>query len=43
MRAHALLALLSADLYRHLRQAGVRTGQVEAVILDVLAAKKPRG
>jgi AcrR family transcriptional regulator len=38
VRAHALLALLSADLYRHLREARVHTAQIEAVILDLLAA-----
>jgi AcrR family transcriptional regulator len=43
VRAHALLALLSADLYRHLREARVRTAQVEAVILDMLAAKDASG
>lgn len=37
VRAHALLALLSADLYRHLREAGVHTAKVEAVMLDLLA------
>ena len=36
VRAHALLALLSADLYRHLRAAGVRRAQVEAVVLDMV-------
>ena len=37
VRAHALLALLSADLYRHLREAAVPTAVVEAVLLDLLA------
>jgi hypothetical protein len=37
VRAHALLALLSADLYRHLREAAVATAVVEAVLLDLLA------
>ena len=38
VRAHALLALLSADLYRHLSEVRGHTAQVEAVILDLLAA-----
>jgi AcrR family transcriptional regulator len=38
VRAHALLALLSADLYRHLRESGARPARVEAVVLDMLAA-----
>lgn len=38
VRAHALLALLSADLYQHLRHAHDATDQFETVILDLLTA-----
>lgn len=41
-RAHALLALLSADLYRHLREARFHTAQIESVILDLLTASTSR-
>jgi AcrR family transcriptional regulator len=42
VRAHALLALLSADLHRHLREARIDTARVEAVLLGLLAADPSR-
>jgi AcrR family transcriptional regulator len=42
VRAHALLALLSADLYRHLRDAHAHPAHIEAVILDMVAANTNR-
>lgn len=39
--AHALLALVSADLYQHLRHTPAQIDQVETVLLDLVTATVP--
>lgn len=41
VRAHAVLALLASDFYRHLRAVEVDADQIESVILDLVSSASP--